>query len=210
VAEPLTTEWSRASESPPLYDRPLGQRHFRRRKRSTRRTVVEWAAILVAALVVALLVKTFLVQAFYIPSGSMEPTLKPGDRVLVDKLSYDLHGVHRGDIVVFSRPPNDADSSVKDLIKRVIGLPGDTIWSGANGSIFIDGKLLNQPWLTAEAKANPGPAVPRTVLPKNDYYVMGDNRGDSSDSRVIGPISGNLIVGRAFVRVWPLTSVTFF
>ena len=78
--------------------------------------------------VVALLIRTFLVQAFYIPSGSMEPTLKPGDRVLVNKLSYDFHAVHRGDIVVFKRPPNDtSDPSIKDLIKRVIGLPGETI-----------------------------------------------------------------------------------
>ncbi len=114
------------------------------------RAVVEWIVILVAALTVALVVKTFLIQAFYIPSGSMEPTLKPGDRVLVNKLSYDLHGVHRGDIVVFKSPPGEAasDPSVKDLIKRVIGLPGDRI-QAINGQVYIDGKLLKEPYLPA-------------------------------------------------------------
>ncbi|MGH8918808.1 MAG: signal peptidase I [Actinomycetes bacterium] len=143
----------------------------------------------------------------------MEPTLKPGDRVLVNKLSYHLHVIHRGDIVVFTKPPNDTgagSAAIKDLIKRVIGLPGETIQSGPNAQILIDGKPISQPWLTTAARNSPGPPVTRQVIPKGDYYVMGDNRGDSADSRYIGPISGHLIVGRAFVRVWPISSVAFF
>jgi signal peptidase I len=169
------------------------------------RVAIEWGVILVVAVLAAILIRSFVVQPFYIPSGSMEPTLKVGDRVLVNKVSYDLHGVHRGDIIVFNKPPNDNTPGVKDLIKRVIGLPGEVISSGPGGAIYINGKLLHQPWLTASALANPGPPVPRTVIPPGEYYVMGDNRGDSSDSRVIGPIAKHLIVGRAFIRVWPLS-----
>jgi signal peptidase I len=135
----------------------------------------------------------------------MEPTLKIGDKVLVNKLSYDFHSVHRGDIIVFKKPPNDTTPGITDLIKRVIGLPGETIQSGPNGEIFINGQLIKQPWLTASAKANPGPPVPKTVIPPGYYFVMGDNRGDSSDSREIGPIAKHLIIGRAFLLVWPLS-----
>ena len=85
------------------------------------------------AVVAAILIRSFVVQPFFIPSGSMEPTLKVGDRVLVNKLSYDFHSVHRGDIVVFTKPANDNSPGVKDLIKRVIGLPGETI-SAQNGA----------------------------------------------------------------------------
>jgi signal peptidase I len=127
--------------------------------RSGARSIVEWVVIIVAALLVAFLVKSFLIQAFYIPSGSMEPTLKPGDRVLVNKISYDLHSIHRGDIVVFAKPASDYDPGVSDLVKRVIGLPGETIASGPNGQILIDGKPIPQPWLTASAKVSPGPAI---------------------------------------------------
>ena len=92
------------------------------------RSAVEWVAVIVGALVVALVVKTFLFQAFYIPSESMEPTLEKGDRVLVNKLSYDLHDVNRGDVIVFELDPEDVGpDGIKDLIKRVVGLPGDTI-----------------------------------------------------------------------------------
>ena len=101
--------------------------------------------MVLVALVLALGVRTFVAQMFYIPSGSMLPTLQVGDRIVVDKLSYRLHGIHRGDIVVFRRPPLEhADYS--DLVKRVIGLPGDTIAS-ADGRVTIDGRPLAEPWL---------------------------------------------------------------
>jgi signal peptidase I len=188
--------------------------------RSGARSIVEWVVIIVAALLVAFLVKSFLIQAFYIPSGSMEPTLKPGDRVLVNKISYDLHSIHRGDIVVFAKPASDYDPGVSDLVKRVIGLPGETIASGPNGQILIDGKPIPQPWLTASAKVSPGPAIVASdcgtpnattcVIPHGDYFMMGDNRGDSADSRVIGPIPGHLIVGRVFTTVWPFDRIHWF
>jgi signal peptidase I len=162
---------------------------------------------LVAALTVAIVVKTFLIQAFYIPSGSMEPTLRPGDRVLVNKLSYDLHPIHRGDIVVFRRPPSEAgDTTIRDLIKRVIGLPGDRI-EARDGIVYINGQPLKEPYLPAGTVTT---TLPLTTVPSGQYFVLGDNRGNSKDSRFIGPIPGHLIVGRAFVRVWPLSGLGLF
>jgi signal peptidase I len=179
----------------------------------------EVVVVVVVALGVALLLRTFVVQTFFIPSGSMEPTLQVGDRILVNKLSYHLHGVDRGDIVVFARPPqeNCGGPPVDDLVKRVIGLPGDTI-SLSGGYVYIDGKRLDETWLprSEQGITSQGPggngsnlAHPYRV-PANDYFVMGDNRQDSCDSRYWGPISRSLIVGKVELRVWPLTSIHLF
>ncbi len=107
--------------------------------------MVEWTIILMAVLLCTVLLRTYVVQSFYIPSGSMLPTLQVGDRIIVNKLSYDVHDVHRGDIVVFARPPLE-DQEYADLVKRVIGLPGETI-SSKDGKVYIDGKELTEPWL---------------------------------------------------------------
>jgi signal peptidase I len=172
--------------------------------RSGWRNLVEWVVIIAAALLVALVVKTFLFQAFYIPSESMEPTLSPGDRVLVNKLSYHFHPIHRGDIVVFKAPPGEAsDPTIKDLIKRVIGLPGDTI-EERDGKVWINDKPLNEPYLAADT---PTTSLTKHVVAPGQYFVLGDNRTNSKDSRFIGAIPESLIVGRAFVRVWPLSSI---
>ncbi len=173
-------------------------------KPSTLRNVVEWVVIAGGALLVAFVIKTFLLQAFYIPSLSMSPTLKVNDRVLVNKLSYDLHPVHRGDVVVFRSPPGES-AQIKDLIKRVVGLPGDTVESN-NGHILINGQVLNEPYLQPDVQTG---AVEKTVVPPGQYWVMGDNRPNSRDSRFFGTIPKSLIVGRAFVRVWPLNALDF-
>lgn len=167
------------------------------------RSTIEWIAIVIGAFAVALLVKTFLIQAFYIPSESMFPTLTENDRVLVNKLSYQLHDVNRGDLVVFERPPNEPDSEVKDLIKRVVALEGETI-EERDGSLYIDGEPLDEPYLEPEVESR---NVTRMVIPEGHVFVMGDNRGSSRDSRFFGPIDEDLIVGRAFVKVWPLPEV---
>ena len=170
-----------------------------RRRRSSVRSAVEWVAIIGGAFVAALVIKTFLLQAFFIPSASMESTLLQGDRVLVNKLSYDLHDVHRGDIVVFERPPGEEDQQIHDLIKRVIGLPGETI-EARDGRIYIDDKPLDEPYLKAGTVTD---NLERQTVPEGRIFVMGDNRGDSKDSRFFGAIDESLIVGRAFIRVWP-------
>jgi signal peptidase I len=172
-------------------------------KRSGTRNLVEWLVVIVCALLVAVVIKTFLVQAFYIPSPSMTPTLKVDDRVLVNKLSYDLHGVHRGDIVVFTSPQQTTE---KDLIKRVVGLPGDTL-EGRDGHVVVNGQALAERYLPDGVQTTTfGPV---TIAPDH-YWVMGDNRTNSSDSRVFGPIPKSRIIGRAFVKVWPLGSFRFF
>ncbi|HTW09097.1 MAG TPA: signal peptidase I [Acidimicrobiales bacterium] len=179
--------------------------------------VVEWAVVIVVALVAALLIKTFAVQAFFIPSGSMEPTLLPGDRILVNKLSYDFHAVHDGDVVVFRRPPSD-DSTVDDLVKRVIAGPGQTI-RVSDCKVYVDGRLQEQSylpkgWQDANSEYCTQWDVPGMLslpdpyrVPAGDYFVMGDNRKDSADSRYWGPLPASYIVGRAFVRMWPVSRI---
>jgi signal peptidase I len=181
------------------------------RRRRTRRWVLEWLAVVLVAVAVAAVVRVFVVQTFYIPSGSMEPTLMIGDRILVDKLSYHLHGVGRGDIVVFSRPPGEpASPGLNDLVKRVIGLPGEWISSEPDGTVLINNKPLSEPWLGTLALSDPGPPIRRQLIPAGEYFVMGDNRGNSQDSRYFGPISRSLIVGRVVFRIWPISHMSLF
>ena len=183
--------------------------------------LVELPLLVVAALVVTLLVKGFLAQAFYIPSGSMEPQLREHDRVLVSRLAYRLHEPRRGDIIVFpspAAPPEDQglveglvddvltavalrDPGDRDLIKRVIALPGETI-QARGGEVVIDGRLLQEPYL--DDSVTTGDFGPVRV-PEDHVFVLGDNRPNSHDSRFadIGPIGVDTIIGRAVARVWP-------
>jgi signal peptidase I len=172
------------------------------------RWIIEWVVVLALALGLAVVLRTFVIQTYSIPSGSMIPTLMIGDRILVDKLSYHLHPVHRGDVVVFATPPKEIPIlMVNDLVKRVIGLPGETISSGQHGEVLINGKVIDQPWLTASARADPGPPIVTQKIPKGDVFVMGDNRGSSDDSRDYGPVPESLIVGRAVLGFWPLSRI---
>jgi signal peptidase I len=184
----------------------VGPRHAKAPGRN--RWIVEWALVLLAALGLAFLLRTFVIQTYSIPSVSMVPTLMVGDRILVDKLSYDFHPVHRGDVVVFATPPKEIPIlNVKDLVKRVIGLPGETISSGPHGEVFINGTRIDQPWLTASARADPGPPIVKEKIPKGQIFVMGDNRGSSDDSRYFGTVPESLIVGRAVLGFWPLSRI---
>jgi signal peptidase I len=186
---------------------------------SSSRWLREGIIVVIVAVLVAVVLRAFVVQTFFIPSGSMEPTLGIGDRILVNKLSYDLHGVDQGNIVVFSRPPaeNCGGPEVNDLVKRVIGLPGNVV-SVSGGYVYIDGKRLNESYLpqseqgvtTAGPPGTPYSLVRPFKVPPNDYFVMGDNRTDSCDSRYWGPISKSLIVGKVELRVWPLSSLHIF
>jgi signal peptidase I len=201
------------------------------KSRKTRRTIIEWAILIGSALLIAVLIKTFLFQAFYIPSESMKPTLNVGDRVLVNKMSYRLHDVNRGDIVVFETPPKakDANGEIKDLVKRVVALPGETLETRA-GRVFINGRPLEEPYLengTQTCALNgsvpcsdidwqkvPGCGTPADgrsgcVVPQNDVLVLGDNRAESKDGRFFGPIKESSIVGRVFVRIWPINDLGF-
>jgi signal peptidase I len=211
-----------AVEEPPPPAEPPGVEHALEQpppNPNPTRWIKEAAIVVVVAVLVAVLLRAFVVQTFFIPSGSMEPTLQIGDRILVNKLSYHLHGVDRGDIVVFSRPPaeNCGGPEVNDLVKRVIGLPGDVV-SLQNGYVYIDGKRLDESWLPASEQGITvaGPAGNNSNLehpyrvPTNNYFVMGDNRTDSCDSRYWGPINRSLIVGKVELRVWPISSLHIF
>jgi signal peptidase I len=181
------------------------------------RVAAEWVGFIVAAILIAFVVKTWVFAVFYIPSGSMLPTLEVGDRVAVSKLSYRLHDVRRGDIVVFEAPEGTRTADIRDLVKRVVGLPGERI-EGRDGRIYIDGQVLEEPWLPAGTQSSdfeckreyPGhPGCVDGVIPPDTYFVLGDNRLSSKDSTFFGPIEEDWIVGRVFVRIWPLDRLAF-
>ena len=195
------------------------------------KTLRELPLLLLAAAVIAFLVKTFIAQAFFIPSGSMLPQLQIDDRVVVSKLSYKLHDPHRGDIVVFDNPrpvptiegkANPLQKayrkigegigliqpSTEEFIKRVIALPGEEI-DVKDGKVFINGRELIEPYLPKGTITLAGAAKFPQTIPDGTLWVMGDNRGNSSDSRVFGPISQDKVVGRTIVKVWPLGAMSF-
>jgi signal peptidase I len=175
------------------------------KKGRSSRAAVEWGILIVAALVIAIVIRTFVFQAFYIPSESMVPTLRVGDRVLVNKLSYKLHDPRRGDIVVFKAPPAAATADIKDLVKRLVGLPGETI-EGKDGHILINGKVLSEPYLPKDVKSRTfGPEK----VPPDSYFMLGDNRQYSKDSTFFGPIKRSQFIGRVFMRIWPPSHLGF-
>ena len=174
-------------------------------RRRWRRGLTETVITLASAALLAVLLRTFVVQPFWIPSASMVPTLSVYDRLLVQKAFFSWHDVREGTIVVFTHPPLDQcpGDPDGDLIKRVIALPGQTIYSSGN-SIYINGHLLAEPYLPAHDPLGP-PIASRQHpyrVPPGEFYVLGDNRADSCDSRYWGPIQGSSIVGKAIVIIW--------
>ena len=182
-----------------------------KKEKSTARVIAEWVAVLAGALVLALVLRSVLFQAYYIRFTSMEPTLGNGDRVLVNKLGYDIGDVDRGDLVVFERPRGVSGRQEDDLIKRVIALPGEVI-AFVEGDVYIDGRRLHEPYLESSGittgRLSSGCAAivdDGCLIGAGEVFVMGDNRPNSTDSRTFGPIPEDLIVGHAFLRLWPMT-----
>jgi signal peptidase I len=171
------------------------------RRRERKRGLLEWILVIGAAVLVAVVLRMFVVQTFYIPSGSMEPTLAKNDRVVVNKLEYRFGDVGRGDIVVFTTPPLVENKEFKDLVKRVIALEGETV-EGRDGKVFVNGQPLEEDYLPAGTFTGDFRAE---TVPPDSVWVMGDNRGNSEDSRVFKSIKEDTIVGRVFLRVWPIT-----
>ncbi len=162
------------------------------------RMLVEFVVLVGAAFLLAMAIKQWVVQPFYIPSGSMETTLDIGDRVLVNKFVYQFDHPKYGDVVVFVSP----EDKQQDLIKRVIAVGGQTV-QVKDGYVYVDGKKLDEPYVqqgNRDAYTMPAPVT----VPKGFVWVMGDNRANSSDSRVIGPQPLSKILGQAFVIYWPL------
>jgi signal peptidase I len=197
--------------------------------RRSNRAVIETALLVITAVVIAVLLRAFVAQAFRIPSASMEPQLLVGDRVVVSRLAYDLHAPRRGDIVVFDCPPRAGcapveehsmpvralqtlaealllrQPEVEEFIKRVIALPGETV-EAHDGAVYVNGRRLIEPYLPAGTSIGDFEPV---KVPDGHLWVMGDNRTNSSDSRVFGPIDADTIVGRAILRVWPPQRTAF-
>jgi signal peptidase I len=190
-------------------------------KESSKNSLVELVTIVAIALGLALLIQAFLVKPFRIPSQSMEPTLDVGQRVLVDRVRFHFRDPHRGDVVVF-KPPRGADvnecgrppasgqacavstptRSNTNFIKRVVGLPGDKI-SVQRGRVYINGKL-DDPWkINKDASCGICNLPTPVTVPPGEYYMMGDNRGESADSREWGPVPKKWIIGKAFFTYWP-------
>jgi signal peptidase I len=175
--------------------------------RRKRRILIEWTAILVVAVLASFLVRQYAVQTFFIPSKSMNPTLHVGDRILVDKLSVRFGSINVGDIIVFQKPATEHcdDGNYKDLVKRVIGLPGQTLTSSGN-TVLVNGKPLKESWTYFHTL---GPPIKKFKVPANTYFVMGDNRANSCDSRYWGPVPRSDIIGKVFFRIWPFSRIGF-
>ena len=209
------------------------------KRRSVTRQIAELPLLVLVAFVIAIVIKTFLVQAFFIPSGSMVPTLRVGDRVLVEKVSYRLHDPRRGDVIVFARdllgPAPDVPwyqdarnflrelvglpiGDEEDFIKRVVAIGGDSLrYEGNPRKLFVNGEQVDQsfvnrgtdrssPTLTNKDCERLDMEVSGSgcLVPAGRVFVMGDNRGNSQDSRFLGPIEEDKIIGRGFVVIWPL------
>jgi signal peptidase I len=157
------------------------------------------------ALCLAFLIRTFIAEPRYIPSDSMLPTLYTGDRLVVEKVSYKFHAPKTGDIIVF-QPPAELQHRgyLKDqaFIKRVIGEPGEVI-SVAKGKVYLNGQPLQEDYI-AEPPNQPFPPV---TVPEGEFFVMGDNRNDSNDSRYWGFLPRKNIIGRATFRFWPFDRI---
>ncbi|MGK2945751.1 MAG: signal peptidase I [Desulfuromonadales bacterium] len=195
--------------------------HSRKKKSQLR----DWSEALIVAAVLALIIRTFVVQAFKIPSGSMEDTLLIGDHLLVNKFIYGLQvpfsdeptlsiqDPERGDIIVFEFPEDKGKSYFqrRDFIKRIIGVPGDKIEIRSK-NVYINGER----YLTPEAvykdgtlTAGPRDNMPEVIVPEDNYFVMGDNRDRSYDSRFWGFVDRSVIKGKAFIKYWSWDSENF-
>ena len=236
-AQPDTAADAERAPAADSAEKPENAKAPENAKRRKRHFWRDLAVIVVAALALTILLKAFVVQVFSIPSGSMENTLLPGDRILVSKIVYDFRPIARGDIVVFAgagswdppaQPPSswfagiwgDATNLVgiagpdTDYIKRVIGVPGDHVaCCNAQGQVTVNGVPLSE-----KSYVYPGDAPSEVrfdiTVPAGRLWVMGDNRGDSDDSRFrtndpgSGTIPESAVVGRAFLIIWPLSRVS--
>jgi signal peptidase I len=199
---------------------------------SLARSLAEIPALVALAVAIVVVVRFLLVQAFYIPSESMTPQLHVQDKVVVSRLAYRFHSPRRGDIIVFPAPPGPCretrpahggsalrrfaryvgqklglTSTTDEFIKRVIGLPGETV-NGHDAHVYVNGRLLLEPYLPP-GPTSVTPDFASVKVPPGRVFVMGDNRPNSCDSKFFGPIKRSSIVGRAFLRVWPVGDVSF-
>ena len=165
------------------------------------REIVETVALTVVIFVII----HFLIQSYHVSGTSMEPGLVDNQYVMVNKSAYLFHSPARGDVIVFHNPQNTNE----DLIKRIIGLPGDTIQTDSN-NIWVNNVLINEKaYINAPPNTPLNPGSKTWHIPPNQYFVLGDNRPVSYDSRYIGAIPKDYIVGNAVLVFWPLNNIHF-
>ncbi len=171
-------------------------------KEKTKRLIQEYIESLLIAAVLALIIRSFIITPFKIPTGSMEPTLLPGDKIFVNRFIYRMHEPQRGDVIVFRYPEDPR----RDFIKRLVALPGENI-EIADGKVVIDGKMIDTPGpfqnIYYYNRGIYGAANTQITVPRDCYFVLGDNSSSSRDSRYWGFIPKKLLVGKAIVIWWP-------
>lgn len=164
------------------------------------RGISEWILIIGVAFILSLVIRNYLVDTRIVPTGSMLPTIQLQDRLIVDRFAYNFGELKRGDIIVFEAPESAHED--KDLVKRLIGLPGEKV-EIKNGNVLINDKVLNEPYIENKADYNYGPVT----VPQHSYFVLGDNRRQSKDSHVWGFLPSDKVLGRVWIRYWPLTAI---
>jgi signal peptidase I len=183
------------------------------------RIAIDWIVTIVGAVAIVLAIKQWVVNPYRIPSSSMEPTLhcagaglgctaRFSDRVLANRFIYHFTDPKRGDIVVFETPQrarNDCGAG-GTFVKRIIGLPGES-WEMRNGFVYINGKRLNESYVPADRRDLD--TKPPVKIPDDSYFVMGDNRAQSCDSRVWGPLPRDNLIGKVFAVYWPPKRISF-
>ncbi len=196
----LENKDKKKEEQEGTFHEPLSKKKVEEREYSVVREIIDTVVYLLVVLAVVLLFIRYVGQRTYVNGDSMNATLEDGDNLFVDKISYRFKDPERFDIIVF--PYQYQEDTY--YIKRIIGLPGETVQI-EDGEIYIDGEVLEESY-GKEVMRNPGIADQPIVLGEDEYFVLGDNRNNSSDSRdpSVGVIEGEDIVGKAFIRIWPL------
>lgn len=161
----------------------------------------EWLVIIVVAFVLSIVIRNFVIDTRIVPTGSMIPTIQLQDRLIVDRIFYQFDEIRRGDIIVF-QAPETANLEDKDLVKRVIGLPGETIFVH-QGKVYVNNRALLEGYIKEPPDYEYGPIT----IPEKSYFMLGDNRNSSKDSHVWGTVSEDQILGRVWVRYWPINTV---
>ncbi|HNP74811.1 MAG TPA: signal peptidase I [bacterium] len=188
----------------------LGDFNYSSNKRSKIRAVVdfiwEMVKVTIISLAIILPIRYFLIQPFYVKGASMEPNFYDHEYLIIDEISYRFSDPGRGDIVVFKYPKDPSQY----FIKRVVGLPGEKI-EIKEGLVFIDGQTLREDYLTDDILTQlPLGGYGEVVLAEGEYFLLGDNRSQSLDSRTFGPVARDFIIGRTWLRGWPFHRLTVF